>query len=194
MGKVISISFDLLWEKHTLSYWTVHRNDSWFYKCQYGAQSKRLGLGLDSRVSQRLNFSFIDWSDWQSLTWLVHRSWFYFLPFRLSSDHMCRRAAFRQTHAHTLGVLPLCGGAGAELRVVAVQAVLTGGQKVCTGGAGREADVQRGGAELQRQQLTAGTNRAEILSTRQPEALHCPADTQLSFSHTPRGHWISITG
>lgn len=64
--------------------------------------------------------------------------------------------------------LPLCGVVGAQLCVVAVQAVLAGSQEVGAGGGGREADVQRGGADLQHQQLTGGTKKAEIFSTSQP--------------------------
>lgn len=48
---------------------------------------------------------------------------------------------------------PFGGAAGAELCVVAEQAVFTGDQQKIVGG-GREADVQRGGSALQGQQLT----------------------------------------
>ncbi len=61
--------------------------------------------------------------------------------------------------------LPFCGGVGVQLCVEAVQSVLTGYQKLRLGRFGRKADVQRGGADLQHQQLTGGTNDTEIQCT-----------------------------
>lgn len=69
-----------------------------------------------------------------------------------------------QAYAHALDGLPLCGVVGAELCVVAVQAVLGGSQKVRTWGCWGKANVQRGSAHLQHQQLTGRTDRTEIFS------------------------------
>lgn len=67
--------------------------------------------------------------------------------------------------------LPLCGAVGAELCVVAVQSVFTGRQQVGARGSRGEADVQRGGTDLQHQQLAGGTNMAGILLSSRPELL-----------------------
>lgn len=83
--------------------------------------------------------------------------------------------------------LPLCGVVCAEYCVVAVQAVLTGSQKVGAGRRGGEADVQRGGAALQHKQLTGGTNRN--ISTLQPGPFtnkHNPAGEECRFSSSQK--------